>query len=88
MALRQKVQHLEMQMPKKESDDWAIDPLARIHQQLDYFMNELNAFAFHPLMVGNGNIKAKVEGLYQAGYRAFLEFIHKWEEYTGHKVRK
>ncbi len=82
-----RIKNLEMQIPKKDDDSWATDSIARIHQQLDYFLNELNAFAFNPLVVGNGNIKAKVEGLYQTGYRAFLEFIDKWESYTGHKVR-
>ena len=85
--LRSENNSLRQQIPKKDDDSWATDSIARIHQQLDYFLNELNAFAFNPLVVGNGNIKAKVEGLYQTGYRAFLEFIDKWESYTGHKVR-
>jgi hypothetical protein len=91
-ALRQKVQLLEMQIPKPDDDSWASEALSNIEKSLIEFMNHLNYFCFSPEMVGKGkvagSIKARVEGLYQTGYRAFLEFIDKWEDYTGHKVRK
>jgi len=89
--LQKKTEELEMQIPKPDDDSWASEPLSQIEKSLYEFMNLLNHFVFAPDLVGKGkvagNIKAKVEGLYQAGYRAFLEFIDKWESYTGHKVR-
>lgn len=87
-----RIKELEMQIPKPDDDSWASEPLSNIEKSLIEFMNHMNYFCFSPELVGKGkvagNIKAKVEGLYQTGYRAFLGFIDKWEDYTGHKVKK
>ncbi|NTU43275.1 MAG: hypothetical protein HGA78_09570 [Nitrospirales bacterium] len=74
-----RIEALRDAVPHPDDDSWAAKPLARIEEHLMRLMNELNAFAFNPLIVGNGNIKAKIEGTYQIGYRAFTEFIHKWD---------
>lgn len=87
-----RIKELEMQLPKPDDDSWASEPLANIERSLIEFMNYMNSFCFSPELVGKGkvagSIRAKIEGFYQTGYRAFLEFIDKWEDYTGHRVRK
>jgi hypothetical protein len=86
-----RIKTLEMQLPKADDDSWASEPISSIEKSLIEFMNHMNYFCFSPELVGKGkvagNIKAKVEGLYQTGYRAFLEFIDKWEDYTGHPAK-
>ncbi len=91
-SAEKRIKALEMQIPKPDDDNWASEPLSSIEKSLIEFMNHMNYFCFSPELVGKGkvagSIRARVEGLYQTGYRAFLEFIDKWESYTGHKVKK
>ncbi len=86
--LKDEVSRLREQIPQPGDNTWANKPLSKMMEHLHYFMNELNAFAFHPQIIGNVELKATVEGHYQTAYRAFTEFMHKWEEYAGYKVGK
>lgn len=86
--LKDEVSRLREQIPQPGDNTWAEKPLARMMEHLHYFMNELNAFAFQPQIIENVELKATIEGHYQTAYRAFTEFLHKWEEYADYKVGK
>lgn len=85
--LKKEREHLLLQIPQGDGA-YEMATLDEIEGQLRLLLNLLSHFAFSAGMITDGNVKARVQGVYTTGYRAFLEFIDKWEEHCGYGVKK
>ncbi len=86
--LRDELKELRSRVPQGPDTSWAEKYLSDIEEGFVRLDNLISAFAFDPHMVGADNLKAVIEGFHGRTKKRFILFIDKWEDYTGHKVRK